>query len=504
MDRRTFLTTLALSIASNTVTGIPAIAGDDSWKQSFAKALRDKPYLLGFKGTQTTAFPKTSMKIDGILPKGLRGTFYRNGAARHEIGDFRYHHWFDGDGMVHAYHFSDAGITHQGRFVQTQKHVSEMAAGKALVQGFDTDEAFMPPAPNPDSVNVANINIIEHGGELLALWEGGSAYRLDRDTLETLGLKTWNEDTRGLPFGAHPRIDQNGTMWNFGYVPQADALVIYRINPDGSLHSYGSHRLAATPMIHDFMITENYLIFVLCPFLFDHANSGSFLDHFDWKPEDGNRAMIVDKNDLSKVKFVDLPVFWAFHYANAYEDGNLIRFQAPIYDDPTVMTRYFHEIMRGKEVDFSNSALVSGVINLTKGEYLQEAYPAAQGTEFPRIDPSYTGIKNRYAFAMQASGDFTNGGLSNRVLRFDNDSGKSTSYTYADNFTADEHIFVPDPQNPREGKGWMIGTAVDFENARTALSIFDAENLSAGPIARSYVDQVIPLGLHGNFTPTSS
>gem|GEM_PF-6053888 len=49
-------------------------------------------------------------------------------------------------------------------------------------------------------MNVANTSVIPWRGELLALWEAGAPYRLDADSLETLGVKDFG-DVRsvGLP-----------------------------------------------------------------------------------------------------------------------------------------------------------------------------------------------------------------------------------------------------------------------------------------------------------------
>lgn len=68
-----------------------------------------------------------------------------------------------------------------------------------------------------DGQNVGNISLVQHAGELLALWEGGSAHVIDPKTLKTEARKDWSPETKGLPFGAHPRMDQDGSMWNIGY-----------------------------------------------------------------------------------------------------------------------------------------------------------------------------------------------------------------------------------------------------------------------------------------------
>lgn len=38
--------------------------------------------------------------IDGTVPEELKGTMYRAGPGRIRIGEHKFGHWFDGDGMV--------------------------------------------------------------------------------------------------------------------------------------------------------------------------------------------------------------------------------------------------------------------------------------------------------------------------------------------------------------------------------------------------------------------
>lgn len=45
----------------------------------------------------------------------------------------RYHHWFDGDGMVQRFAIDGARVEHRGRIVQTAKYKLERAAGKRLI-----------------------------------------------------------------------------------------------------------------------------------------------------------------------------------------------------------------------------------------------------------------------------------------------------------------------------------------------------------------------------------
>ena len=117
----------------------------------------------------------------------------------------RYQHLFDGDGMVQAFRFDGRGVTHRARVLATPKLVRETEAGRRLFSGFATAVEGATPLRRADDINTANISVLDHHGELLALWEGGSASVLDRETLQWNGFKVWGEGLEGLPFTAHPR-----------------------------------------------------------------------------------------------------------------------------------------------------------------------------------------------------------------------------------------------------------------------------------------------------------
>jgi carotenoid cleavage dioxygenase len=231
MGRRGFLQSLA---AASVVSPIASYAAE-------AMGLAASPpgsnpaWSLGFRSIDQDELNAGLLSIEGKLPQALRGALYRNGPARYERGRLRYHHWFDGDGMAQAYRFTDQGISHHAKYIHTEKYRAEEKAGKFTRAAFGTIFPGIPSPPSADSVNVANISMLVHADELLALWEGGSAYRLNLDTLQALGKKTWREDLAGAPFSAHPKVDPDGTLWNFGAIGQNDLLVLYRISPRGVL-----------------------------------------------------------------------------------------------------------------------------------------------------------------------------------------------------------------------------------------------------------------------------
>ncbi len=148
----------------------------------FAAAAAKQPLLTPLLGVDdTTGDRDAEAQLLGRWPAALRGRFYRNGPALLQRGGQRYHHWFDGDGMVQQFRIGDGRVVHRGRLVRTAKLRQEQAAGRFVVNALGTSFPGQPPAGGPDSFNTANTSAIEHAGRVLALWEGGSAYGMNPD-----------------------------------------------------------------------------------------------------------------------------------------------------------------------------------------------------------------------------------------------------------------------------------------------------------------------------------
>lgn len=478
-----------------------ARAAADDWSAAFHAAEETKPWLIGFENPANERLETPALAIEGKLPADLVGTFYRNGPAQHERAGQRYHHWFDGDGMVQAFRFDGKAISHRGRFVATAKRREESAAGRFLYPGFGTVLPGMRPVTSADAMNVANINILPLADELLALWEGGSAYGLDPTTLETRGVKTWEPDLAGMPFSAHPKVGPGGTVWNFGHSAMAGALILYRIDAAGQLMDKALHRLQGLGMIHDFAVSRRHLIFVVPPLVQDTSlmrQGASFLDSHQWRPDIGTRVLVFHKNDLSSMREFQLPAEFLFHFGNAWEDDSgVIRVTYCRSDDASVAFETTRYVMRGKaRPAHTPPTLTTARIDLARGTVAEEH--SLRIAEFPRVDPRYATQHARQLFAAtQGKGDSTP--LFNAVQRIDVDGGAADAFDYGPDMMAEEHIFVPRPGSTKEAEGWLIGTALDVRRRVTQLAVFEATNLAAGPIAIGRLPYVLPLGLHGNF-----
>ena len=481
-------------------SGRPGPWNGQECKKIFEHASLSKPWTAGYATSDREVFAADDLLVEGSIPAGLRGTFYRNGPTAHERGSERYSHRWDGDGMVHAFRFGQ-GVSHRGRYVQTAKHVAERAAGRFLVNAFGTYIPGMPPVPaDIDSVNSANISVCMSGADLLALWEPGSPYRLDPVTLETRGVKTWSDDLRGAAFSAHPKREPDGTMWNFGANPLIGTLTLYCIGPDGALVRSTSLHIDNLPSVHDFVVTERHLVFLLSPLPINGAklNSGmSFAQACEWQPALGTRVLIIAKDDWSQ-RWHELPPSCVFHLANAWEEtSGLIRLQFMGASNPMSLIAGW-TVMQGQYGHRPGAFMTLVELDPQRGA-TQTIVGELEG-EFPVVDACDVGRRNRAVLCIgrspTRSADVPG---YDQLVMFNVEEGSSERFVYGNDWMVEEHILVPNAGSIGERASWIVGTALNMRTKRTALSVFDACAIASGPIARVTLDSALPLGLHGCF-----
>jgi len=499
MDRRELLLRLLAAgsapLLSSACAHADTLDAPDTWQSQFDAST--VPWKSAF-ATPQGDLPLTAAKVRGRFPDAVAGSLYRIGPAGHDLGGQRYHHWFDGDGMAHRFVIAGSEVHHQGRYVATAKRVAEMRAGRRLTEGFGTVFEGTDEVTSPDSMNVANISMLHVGGELLALWEGGSATRLDPQTLETRGLKTWRADLAGVPFSAHPRVEPDGTVWNFGVSSNSGMLLLYEIAPDGVLRRADALALSDMPMIHDFAVTASHLVFLLPPLVYDvnrRMAGASVLDSHVWRPELGMRALVIDKKDWKRQQTFMLPTGFLYHLGNAWEQetpsGTVIHVDYARSADATSLFASTREVMRGQLVGGIGPKLTVAQLNLGTGKATQDELPVE--AEFPRIDPRAVGLRHRQV--IHATHTFSGLPMLSAIASTNVESGVSQVFSYGAHAVVEEHVYVPDGRGP----GWVLGTVFDHAQKKTVLSCFAADALPAGPVAQATLPYALPLGLHGTF-----
>ncbi len=290
--------------------------------------------------------------IDGALPRSLRGIVLRNGPGRQQRGGVRYGHPFDGDGFLQRFAFDGRSVTYRARFVRTREWLAEERHDRILYRGFGTHRpgGIRTNLLRMRFKNAANTSVVQHAGRTLALWEGGLPHAFDPDTLETIGrvdlggLLTDGEPRRGwldrrispeLPFSAHPSIDpRTGELFSFGTAyGRVPRLLVHRIDADGRA-STRILELDGLPFVHDFALTERFLVFVLPAVRFDipAALLGRKTPVGSLALEDGPGTALIVPRDGGPVRRVPVAPGFVFHWAAAWEEGDRIVLDGVKYD----------------------------------------------------------------------------------------------------------------------------------------------------------------------------
>ena len=137
-----------------------------------AQAQRRNPFLEGNFAPLSMECDAPSLPIIGEMPRELFGSLYRIGPNPAFQPRDPHHHWFFGDGMVHAFHIEDGRVAYNNRWVQTPKLQAERGAGRSLYGTFGNPMTTEPDVIGGDS-GVANTNIV---------WQRGACWRLRKAT----------------------------------------------------------------------------------------------------------------------------------------------------------------------------------------------------------------------------------------------------------------------------------------------------------------------------------
>lgn len=443
------------------------------------------------------------IEMDGEIPGELCGTYYRNGPQQSTRKGPLMRHWFDGDGMVQAVRFRDGRAWYLNRFVRTRKFVDEERAGKLLYPSFATPgpsfrRRFLRPPVNP-----ANTNILSHGGRLLALCDAGLPMEMNPETLETLGefnhggaMSRWSAAT------AHPKVDgRTGDLVTFGLqfslFPRVNHLIV---SPSGEVRGQGQVRLPFFSAMHDFAVTENYIVYFAFPLrvrpLGVALGTRTILESLTWEPKRGTEVIVVGRGNGSVRRFKMDPFFF-FHTVNAFEKEGEIVVDLHRLSDPDVlfnMSRYMSGGMDGAP----DPVLTRFRIPLEGGDVREERLHD-RGAEFGRVHPGRVGYPTRYHTCLVRDEGGSN--PFEKVARFDSLRGDYELANSEAGGIPGEPVFVPRPGGTEETDGWILTFVYDPDLHRSRVDILDGREFDAGPVCRLHLRGHVSYGFHGNFEP---
>ena len=452
------------------------------------------------------------LEIDGEIPRGLNGTFYRNSADHRFPPRLGRDLFLNGDGMIHRVRIADGHADLKTRYVRTEKFKLEARARRALFGAYRNPFTDDPSVRGKDR-GTANTSVMWHGGKLLALKEDSRPVLMDPDTLETLGSWDFDRKLKSRTFTAHPKRDpRTGEVVAFGYNTRGVAsprIELFYISPSGKLQRTESFEAPYPSMVHDFLISEHYAIFVICPMVCDWERVRRGEPFFHWDDRLPTKIAVIPRRagGVRDIRWFTCPQpVMQTHTFNAREQGRRLHVdhfvtetgwlsQFPDLNNPDAHEQPPHAYRWSFDLASPRDRFTS-----------RRLFP--QVGEMPMIDLRFLTRKIRHFWFGTSNTELgpmlewgPKGPPFTCLGHYDDRTGK-LDYFYAGPHSApEEPVFVPRSATAREGEGWLLSVVGRRAENRADLVILDALRLSAGPVATIRFPARIHEGFHGIWVP---
>ena len=471
----------------------------------------DNPYLNGawrpVDAEWTAATPE--LPLIGEIPRDLNGLYVRNGHnPLHEpLG--RYHP-YDGDGMLHAMRFHDGRAEYRNRFARTTGFYAEQAAGRSLWPGIIEGRRAV--RRGWGSIGAmkdnAGTDVILHAGKLIiAMSQCSEPYRIDPVSLETLGPdEAWA--ARLLPRGvcSHFKLDEfTGDMMFFNFGEEPPYLNYGVVDRDNRLAHYVPIDLPGPRWPHDLGCTERYSVIHDLPMFFDPAALKGGAHRLRFWPDLPSRFGVIPRfGGSSDVRWFEAESCYLLHLSNTYEDGDTIVMDGCIQTNPLpdlsdLPREGYARLLAMLDLHLQQARMHRWRFDLRTGATREEDLDD-EVTEYPMVNGRHGGRPYRYSYnAIPQKGFWVLDGLK----KYDLVGGRSQTYMMDKGCHLSETAVAPRPGAVEEDEAYLISFVTNLNTGRGECAIFDARDITPGPITRIILPQQVPTGTHAFWAPES-
>ena len=449
---------------------------------------RTNPFLKGNFAPVLEELDLVDLAIEGKVPQDLLGVYMRNG-PNPAFFPFSYTYPFDGDGMLHAVYLKEGKARYKNRFIKTDQLQIEQGIGKAVYGGvfcpFIRDEHLLKLSDSKFPVKIGRfIHIIRHANLYLALHEATSAYEVNA-LLDTIGEWNPTDEHQAIEVNAHTRLDsKTGELFLMSY---SDKPIIrcHVLDKNAQITQSIAIDVPHPCMVHDFVLTPNYVIIFLCPVVVDFMSIAERQDFAQWRPELNTRILVLNRSNLkSDVTWFETEPFFTFHFANACELNQEIVIEHVRYPKFSLK-------------NLGSATLYRTTLNFEKQECTHQQLDD-KNIEFPRINEHYNSIPYRYIY-MVSNMEQSNTDRYTTLIKYDLEENQSISYDFGQDYEIGEAVFAPKQNSQQEDDGYLMLFIYNKHTAKSDFVILEAQNLLVGPIARVKLPTRVPSGLHGSW-----
>ncbi len=454
------------------------------------------PYLRGIYAPVEQEVTALDLPVVGALPRELAGLYVRNGPnPRHRPR--HPHHWFDGDGMLHAVRFRDGRAEYRNRWVRTRDFLADEAGGEGACGADGVLVPIRRQAGGPPYKDTANTDVVAHAGRLLALWYvSGMPVAVDPESLETIGV----EDFGGaLPrhVSAHAKVDpRTGEFVFFDYALFEPWMAIGTVSPQGRLTHHARIALPGLRLPHDMGLTEHFQILHDLPVVF----SEEALRHKLWRirtlDQPARFGVVPRTGTNADIRWFETDPCYIYHVANCWEEGDEVVMVAcrmvpkTLWPDPA-----WGDFAPMVNVLKLCAVPVEWRMDLTTGACTSRQLDDRIG-EFPVINLEMTGRKTRYSYHVAMAADPLM--RFEAYLKYDLETGACAEHRLPPGWAGSEPAFAPRLGATEEDDGWLV-SFVTAPDGRSEVQVVDARDFDKPPVARLPLPQRVPAGFHSTW-----
>jgi len=559
-----------------------------------SKFSKPSPYLCDNYAPVTDEIYEAALPLlDGTtLPEDLNGAFIRTGPNPYFNPAGRYH-WFDGDGMSHVVRFKNGTASYCNKWLDSARLREEKKAGYAVGGKIGDHKGLAGIAhillnllkikigvvSTKDGLGTGNTALAFHAGRLLSLHEGDLPYHLKiacNGLVETIQRITFDgklgksttttrhnnsnksggvslditkadipsfKSTSNRPesFTAHPKIDpETGEMFAFAYSVQEEPYLWFsRIDPSGTVVAdFPVPGLRGPIMMHDFALTQNYVLFIDAPLFFKPeamVKKGTLPFEFDKTAPLRLGVMRRDLQsapDTRSVTWFHVEPGMCFHVANAWETNDIST--TTTTNDGLQIPKQQIEVYLCMFKDFSLDSftavsddaephLTRVTLDLETGEAVSQQLLHVCG-DFPTIPASLVARPTRYAYVATFNTSSFGSPIFYGVAKVDLTASGPLNATvglieHGKGRICGECYFVPRHQrsapgggvakikedgkigetheNKEEDDGYLVTYVYDEGKKESECVVYDAKTMNSKPVARvSLAGHRVPYGFH--------
>ncbi len=455
------------------------------------------PYLEGPYAATQQELTLDEFEIEGKIPEDLNGVYVRNGPNPQFEPSGRYH-WFDGDGMVHAVHFSEGRAVYRNRWIRTDGFEREQKAAGPLWHGII--EPWKDNPPGEPEKDTANTDVVFHNNKLLALWyRAGKPYAMDPVTLETIGAEDFGGTLR-CEVSAHAKVDERtGELCFFDYGMKPPYMRYGVVGPDGAIRHFVPIDLPGPRLPHDMAITERHSILMDLPLVNDKeaARAGRFKLHFE-RSMPSRFGVIPRYGSAEQVRWFEADPCFIYHSINAREEGDEVVLDVCRVKQPEPREDLDGPLAQMLSYLRLDAHLHRFRFNLRTGRTSEQVLDD-DNSEFPSINQGLVGRPSRFAYNMHISPEKSL--LFDGLMKYDVDSGSSRTHWFGDGRWGSEAPFAPRPGALEEDDGYLVSYVYDEREGHSEVDVLDARDVEAGPLCRIKMPVRVPLGFHATWIP---